>query len=45
MSIAGLHFITGFGMLVGSIVMASLENTKVKILHSNMWFELKSSFQ
>lgn len=29
MAIAGIHFITGFGMLVGSLVMGDIAETKV----------------
>jgi hypothetical protein len=31
-AIAGIHFVTGFAMVVGSLVMSELDETKVLIL-------------
>jgi hypothetical protein len=31
-AIAGIHFVTGFAMVVGSLVMGELDETKVLIL-------------
>lgn len=36
MAIAGIHFVTGFGMLVGSLVMGDIDETKVNALYNEV---------